>query len=84
MCVPGGVVLAGLVVVAAAPGRTPKRIDALLDLVCGAYPRVWEVPWVEEWLLAGHAEPLPMPPVVRQLDEDMQALVGVGGDQEEE
>jgi len=78
------VLLAGLVVVADAPGRTPKRLSAFLDLICGAYARVWEVPWVEEWRLAGHAEPLPTPPLVRQLSEDMRALTGAHNDQETE
>lgn len=83
-CAPAGVELAGLVVVADAPGRVPKRLAAFLDLVCGAYPRVWEVPWVEEWRLAGHGEPLPTPPAVQQLHIDMQALTGVGTHQEKE
>jgi len=82
--VPDGVVLAGLVVVADAPGRAPRRLARFLDLVCGAYPRVWEVPWVEEWRLAGHAEPLPTPPAVRQLRDDMRALTGAGTDREKE
>lgn len=75
---PEGLSLAGLVVVADAPGRTPARVKQFLGLVAGAFPQVWEVPWVEEWRLAGHAEPLPLPPAVRQLDRDMQALLGAG------
>ncbi|MEP6462955.1 MAG: DUF6668 family protein, partial [Frankiaceae bacterium] len=58
---PGDVELAGLVVVADAPGRVPRRVARFLDLVAAAYPQVWEIPWVEEWRLAGHAEPLPLP-----------------------
>jgi len=81
---PEDVVLAGLVVVADAPGRTPARLARFLQLVTAAYPRVWEVPWVEEWRLAGHAEPLPAPPAVRQLGEDMQALIDARTDQEKE
>lgn len=73
-----GALLVGLVVVAAAPGRTPPRIASLLHLVSGAYPRVWEVPWVEEWRLASHDEALPTPPAVRHLHEDLQALTSVG------
>jgi hypothetical protein len=73
--VPGDVELAGLVVVADAPGRMPRRIARFLDLVAAAYPRVWEIPWVEEWRLAGHGEPLPLPAAARQLDKDMQALI---------
>jgi len=81
---PDDVLLAGLVVVADAPGRTPARLARFLQLITAAYPRVWEVPWVEEWRLAGHDEPLPTPPAVRQLGEDMQALIGARTDQEKE
>ncbi len=83
-CAPAEVELAGLVVVADAPGRWPKRLEAFLDLVCGAYPRVWEVPWVEEWRLAGHSEPLPAPPAVQQLRKDLQALTRAAPYQEKE
>jgi len=76
--------LAGLVVVADAPGRTPVRLSRFLDLLSGAYVRLWEVPWVEEWRLAGYAEPLPTPPAVRQLAVDMRALSGAGTDREKE
>ncbi|MGI8682380.1 MAG: DUF6668 family protein [Mycobacteriales bacterium] len=75
---PDAVLLVGLVIVADAPGRPPTRLARFLHLVSGAYPRVWEVPWVEEWRLAGHAEPVPMPRAARNLDTDMQALVGAG------
>lgn len=81
---PNGVLLAGLVVVADAPGRTPPRVAQFLDLLTGAYPRVWEVPWVEEWRLAGYSEPLPSPPTVRHLNEDMRALVAARAHQREE
>ncbi len=39
---------------------------------------------MEEWRLAGYAEPLPTPPAVQQLHKDMQALTGVGTHQEKE
>lgn len=71
------VALVGLVVIADAPGHAPRRITRFLDLVASAFSRVWEVPWVEEWRLASHDEPLPIPPAVRQLNKDMQALTGV-------
>ena len=81
---PAGADLLGLVVVADAPGRTPPRIAKFLDLICGAFPRVWEVPWVEEWRLASHAEPLPVPPAVRQLSTDLRAPSGASTSQETE
>jgi hypothetical protein len=46
-----GVDLLGLVVAADAPGRRPKPLRDLLSLVSGTVPRVWEIPWVEQWRL---------------------------------
>ncbi len=43
------VVLAGLVVVADAPGRLPRSLETVIRLVTGGYPRVWRLPWIEEW-----------------------------------
>ena len=56
--------LVGLVLVADAPGRLPARIAALADLVSGALPRCWQVPWLAEWRLAAATEPLPVHPEV--------------------
>ena len=83
-CAPAGVALAGLVVVADAPGRAPARVQNFLDLISAAFPRLWEVPWVEQWRLAGYAEPLPTPPAVRQLSNDLQALRGASTSYETE
>lgn len=41
--------LLGLVVVAAAPGRTPCALRRLEQLVGGAVPVLGNVPWVEQW-----------------------------------
>ncbi|MFI6662838.1 DUF6668 family protein [Streptomyces sp. NPDC050523] len=46
-----GVDLLGLVVVADAPGRRPRALRDLVQLVSGAVPRLWEMPWVEPWRL---------------------------------
>lgn len=37
----------GLVIVADAPGRLPRPLRELLDLVSGGWPRVWRIDWVE-------------------------------------
>ena len=66
--------LVGLVLLADAPGRLPGRIAALADLVCGAFGRVWLVPWLQEWRLAALTEPLPAHPEVTRLIQDLQAL----------
>ena len=73
---PASLRVAGLVVVADAPGKAPPRVKQFLDLVAGAFARVWEVEWVEEWRLAGRDEPLPAPPGARALASDMRALTG--------
>ena len=39
----------GLALVADAHGRLPKPLAELRHLVSGAYPHVWDVPWVEAW-----------------------------------
>ena len=43
--------LAGLVLVADAPGRLPKPLRALADLVAGGVSEVWRVPWIDAWRL---------------------------------
>lgn len=67
--------LLGLVVVADSPGRLPGRVAELLDLVSGAFPRAWQIPWVEQWRLAATSEPLPIPPEVARLATDVRAAV---------
>lgn len=64
--------LLGLVLVADAPGRLPARVRDLADLVCGAFARTWQVPWLQEWRLAAAAEPLPTHPEVRRLLADLR------------
>lgn len=73
---PPGTQLTGLVVVASTPGRRPVRLRSMVRLLAGIYPRLWEIPWVEQWRLAGHQEPLPCPPWAHQVDQDMRSLVG--------
>lgn len=43
--------LAGLVLVADAPGRLPKPLRALASLVAGGVSEVWNVPWIDAWRL---------------------------------
>jgi hypothetical protein len=45
--VPERIELLGLVAVADAPGRLPRSLRELLDLVAGGVPRMWRLPWVE-------------------------------------
>ena len=66
--------LVGLVLIADAPGRLPARVEALADLVCGAFARIWQVPWLEEWRLAAASEALPVHPEVARLITDLRGL----------
>jgi len=45
------VALAGLVLLADAPGRLPRPLRELADLVAGGAPRCWSIPWIEQWRL---------------------------------
>ncbi|RIJ33400.1 hypothetical protein DZF93_09285, partial [Clavibacter michiganensis subsp. insidiosus] len=57
--VAGLVELVGLVLVADAPGRRPKELRQLEQLVSGGYPRSWTLPWIDAWRL-GPADPADM------------------------
>lgn len=68
--------LLGLVLVADAPGRLPPRVAALADLVCGAFDRTWQLPWLQEWRVAAADEPLPVHPEVARLIAHLRSLTG--------
>lgn len=70
----GGAELVGLVLLADAPGRLPGRARGLLELTCGAFPRVWRLPWIETWRLAATGEPLPGHPALLGLLHELRHL----------
>lgn len=41
--------LLGLVVLADAPGKTPKALRDFASIIGGGAPRLWTLPWVEAW-----------------------------------
>lgn len=41
--------LLGLVVLADAPGKTPKALRDFTSIIGGGAPRLWTLPWVEAW-----------------------------------
>jgi len=63
-----GVDLLGLVLMADAPGRLPRALRDLSQLVGGGVPRVWTVPWVEAWRSGDDAEPRAVGLLRRDLD----------------
>ncbi len=69
--VAGLVDLVGLVLVADAPGRRPKELRQLEQLVAGGYPRAWTLPWIDAWRL-GPAEPADMGREHQRLLADLQ------------
>ncbi|MBD8586001.1 hypothetical protein IFT90_15705 [Frigoribacterium sp. CFBP 8766] len=66
----GLVDLAGLVLIADAPGRRPKELRQLEQHIAGGYPRLWTLPWVEAWRM-GPASPDDMPREYRALLADL-------------
>jgi hypothetical protein len=75
-----GVTLVGLVLVADAPGRLPRPLRELAELVGGGVPRVWHLPWVEAWRVGD--EPRPAPRELTRLIRDLDALLPRSGTQE--
>jgi hypothetical protein len=70
--------LLGLVLVADAPGRLPKPLRHLVEVVSGGAPRLWEVPWVEAWRTGEPLERSALPKALRQLIADASLLSGHG------
>lgn len=44
--------LMGLVLIPDAPGKRPKAIEQLERVISGGFPRVFNMPWMEEWRFA--------------------------------
>lgn len=70
-----GVQLAGLVLVADAPGRRPRSLREFEQVVVGGVPRAWVLPWVEAWRFGPPAVDERMPKEVRRLFADLSLTV---------
>lgn len=68
--------LVGLVVVADAPGRVPKALRDLAHVVSGGVPRVWDLPWIEQWRLG--TPPTTPPAGTRRLLDDLDLILNPG------
>lgn len=53
----GRLELVGLLIIADAPGQTPKPVRDLIPVVAGGVPRCWRLPWCEAWRL-GESPPI--------------------------
>ena len=69
-----GVVVLGLVLVADAPGRLPRVLDDFADIVGGSVPRVWDIPWIEEWRRGEEPSPDNTPDEVFEVLESIYAM----------
>jgi hypothetical protein len=69
-----GVVVLGLVLIADAPGRLPRVLDDFADIVGGGVPRVWDIPWIEEWRRGEGPTPENTPDEVFEVLESIYAL----------
>lgn len=67
--------LLGLVLIADAPGRLPKPLRDLAQLVAGGAPAVWRIPWHEPWRRGEPVEPVEAPAAIRSLLEELEELV---------
>ncbi len=65
------VALAGLVLLADAPGGLPRPLRDLAALVAGGAPRCWSIPWIEPWRLG---EPV-VTRAVSRLIRDLTAVI---------
>lgn len=64
--------LVGLVLMSDAPGRPPKPLRDLQQVVAGGVPRVWTLPWVDAWRLGPVDFSAPVPKEFRALLADLQ------------
>jgi hypothetical protein len=64
----------GLVLIADAPGRLPRVLDDFADIVGGGVPRVWDIPWIEEWRRGEAPTPDNTPDEVFEVLESIYAL----------
>jgi hypothetical protein len=66
--------LLGLVLIADAPGRPPRPLRELAQLVAGGVPAVWRLPWHEPWRLGELIAASSAPPAARALLEAIAEL----------
>lgn len=67
-----GVRVAGLVVMADAPGRLPKEIRDFSRIVGGGVPHLWHLPWIEAWRLGHDVPPEGLPKEARTVVDQVR------------
>lgn len=69
-----GVELLGLALVHDAPGKLPKELRELIQVISGGVPRTWSVPWVEAWRLGADPTTEGAPKDVRRFVTELDSL----------
>lgn len=70
-----GIQVAGLVVMADAPGRLPKEIRDFSRVVGGGVPHIWHFPWVDRWRYGHDVGPEELPKEARTVLEQIHLAV---------
>ena len=68
---PQSISLAGLVLIADAPGRRPKPLRDLEQVIAGGVPHVWHLPYVSAWRFGPASSTDPLPKQFHQLFTDL-------------
>ena len=66
-----GVHVAGLALVADAPGRRPKALRELAQVIAGGVPRVWSLPWIDAWRVGPASADDSLPKEFREMFADL-------------
>lgn len=72
--VPAGLLLAGAVAVADAPGRLDRPAAEALRMLEAVVPRLWSVPWLDDLRCLAPGQSLPLPPALLALRSDLTVL----------
>ena len=70
--------LTGLILIADAPGRRPKILRELEQVISGGVPQVWTLPWVEAWRLGPVQTDTPLPKEFAQLCAELSVTSSSG------
>lgn len=65
----------GLVLIADAPGRLPRPLREMAQVVSGGVPRTWMVPWSESWRLGESPTLSDAPRAARRMVDELHGII---------